>query len=125
MIRVFIVAASPLARSGLENLLAAGGASVVGSSASFESLLARIAEIEPDAVLLDASGDKAEAALDALNASDLATETTVIFLTDSSRPEWTAEALRAGVRAILPSEVSADQLAAALRAAIAGLVVMH
>ena len=125
MIRVFIVAASPLARSGLGNLLAAGGASVVGSSASLESLLAQIGEIESDAVLLDASGDNAEAALDALNASGLVTETTVIFLTDSSRPEWTAEALRAGVRAILPSEVSAGQLAAALRATIAGLVVMH
>lgn len=124
MIRVFIVAASPLARSGLESLLVRGGASVVGSSASLESLLAQIVEIESDAILFDASGDNPEAALDALSGSDLAAETTLIFLTDSPRPEWTAEALRAGVRGILPSEVSADQLAAALRAAIAGLVVV-
>jgi NarL family two-component system response regulator YdfI len=125
VIRVFIVAASPLARSGLENLLAAGGASVVGSSASLESVFAQIMDVEPDAVLMDASGNNEEAALEGLNGSDLAAETTVILLTDHSRPEWTAEALRAGVRAILPSGVSADQLATALQAAIAGLVVMH
>jgi len=125
VIRVFIVAASPLARSGLENLLAAGGASVVGSSASLDPLFAEIVDAEPDAVLVDASGDNAEVALDALNGSDLAAETTVIFLTDSPRPEWISEALHAGVRAILPSEVSADQLAAALQAATAGLVVLH
>jgi two-component system, NarL family, response regulator YdfI len=98
---------------------------VVGSSASLESLLAQISEIESDAILVDASGDNAVAALEALSGSDLAAETTLVLLTDSSRPGWIAEALRAGVRAILPSEVSADQLAAALRAAVAGLVVMH
>jgi DNA-binding NarL/FixJ family response regulator len=125
VIRVFIVAASPLARSGLENLLAARGVSVVGRSGSLEALFEQIMDVEPDAVLMDASGDNSEAVLDALGGSDLANETTVILLADHSRPGWTAEALRAGVRAILPSEVSADQLAAALQAAIAGLVVVH
>ena len=125
MIRVFIVAASPLARGGLENLLAARGVSVVGRSANLESLFEQIVDVEPDVILVDASGDNSEAALDALVGSDLATETTVILLSDHSRPGWTAEALRAGVRAILPSEVSADQLTAALQAAMAGLVVVH
>lgn len=125
MIRVFIVAASPLARGGLENLLAARGVSVVGRSANLESLFEQIVDVEPDVILVDASGDNSEAALDALLSSDLPTETTVILLSDHSRPGWTAEALRAGVRAILPSEVSADQLTAALQAAMAGLVVVH
>ena len=125
MIRVFIVAASPLARAGLENLLAARGVSVVGRSASLESLFEQIVDVEPDVVLVDASGDNSEAALDALVASDLAIETIVILLCDHSRSGWIAEALRAGVRAILPSEVSPDQLAAALQAAMAGLVVVH
>lgn len=125
MIRVFIVAASSLARSGLESLLVARGVSIVGRSASLESLFEQIADVEPDAVLVHASGDRSEAALDAVVGSDLATETTVIVLIDHSRPGWTAEALRAGVRAILPSEVSPDQLAAALHAALAGFVVLH
>jgi len=125
VIRVFIVAASPLARSGLENLLAASGAAVVGRSASLESLFEQILDAEPDVVLVDASSDGSEATLDAIVGSELAAETTVILLTDRSRPGWTGDALRAGVRAILPSEVSPDQLAAALQAAIAGLVVVH
>jgi DNA-binding NarL/FixJ family response regulator len=123
--RVFILSASPLARSGIENLLAARGVSVVGRAASLESLFEQIMDVEPDAVLMDASGDNSDAALDVLVSSDLATETPVILLTDHSRPGWTAEALRSGVRAILPSDVSPDQLAAALHAVIAGLVVVH
>ncbi len=125
MIRVFIVAASPLARGGLENLLAARGVSIVGRTASLESLFEEIMDVEPDAVLVDASGENSEAALDALLSSDLATEAPVILLADHSRPGWTAEALRAGVRAILPSDVSPNHLAAALQAVIAGLVVVH
>ena len=125
MIRVFIIAASPLARGGLENLLATRGLSVVGRSASLGSLFEQIVDVEPDVVLVDASGANSEALLDALVSSNFATETTVILLRDHPRPGWTTEALRAGVRAILPSEVSPDQLAAALEAAMAGLVVVH
>jgi NarL family two-component system response regulator YdfI len=125
VIRVFIVAASSLARGGLENLLATRGVSVVGRSASLESLFEQIVDVEPDVVLVDASGGNSESALDALFSSNLAAETAVILLNDHSRPSWTAEALRAGVRAILPSEVSPEQFAAALQAAMAGLVVVH
>jgi NarL family two-component system response regulator YdfI len=125
VIRVFIVAASPLARGGLENLLAARGVSVVGRSASLESIFEQILDVEPDVVLVDASGENSETALDALISSDLITETTVILLSDHSQPGWAMEALRVGVRAILPSEISPDQLAAALQAATAGLVVLH
>jgi two-component system, NarL family, response regulator YdfI len=125
VIRVFIVAASPLARGGLENLVATRGVSVVGRSASLESLFEPIVDVEPDVVLVHASGDNREAALEALVSSNFAAETTVILLSDHPRPGWAAEALRAGVRAILPSEVSPDQLAAALEAAMAGLVVVH
>jgi NarL family two-component system response regulator YdfI len=124
VIRAFIVARSPLVRGGLENLLATRGVSVVGRSASLGSLFEQIVDVEPDVVLVDTSGDNSEALLDALLSSNLATETPVLLLSDHPRPEWIAEALRAGVRAILPSEVSPDQLAAALEAARAGLVVV-
>jgi NarL family two-component system response regulator YdfI len=125
VIRAFIVATSPLARGGLENLLATRGVSVVGRSASLESLFEQIVDVEADVVLVDASGGNSEALLDALVSSNFAAETTVILLSDHPRPGWTTEALRAGVRAILPSEVSPDQLTAALEAAMAGLVVVH
>jgi two-component system, NarL family, response regulator YdfI len=101
------------------------GVSVVGRSASLGSLFEQNVDVEADVVLVAVSGDNSEALLDALVSSNLATETTVILLSDHPRPGWTAEALRAGVRAVLPSEVSPDQLAAALEAAMAGLVVVH
>jgi DNA-binding NarL/FixJ family response regulator len=124
VIRVFIVASSPFAQGGLENLLASRGVAVIGSSSNLELLAEQILDAEPDAVLVDASGDRSEALLDAVIASDLASETAVIVLLDHAPPGWVADALRAGVRAVLPAAVSADQLAAALQGAIAGLFIV-
>ena len=125
MIRVWIVASSSFSRAGLENLLTSRRISVAGASANFDSLSEEILEEEPDAVLVDGSSDGAGSLLDELLASDLAAEAAVVVLLDHPRPEWTSEALRSGVRAILPSSISANQLAAALQAAIAGLYIFH
>ena len=54
MIRVFIVAASPLARAGLENLLPAGQVEIVGSGANLDALEERVSDALIDAVLADA-----------------------------------------------------------------------
>lgn len=125
MIRVYIVASSHLARSGLEDLLAGRGVSTVGSAPSVESSAAQILDAEPDAVVVDASGENAEAILEELVASNLASETTVVVLRDQASPGTIVEAVRAGVRAILPVQVTADQLVSTLRTAIEGLVVIH
>jgi DNA-binding NarL/FixJ family response regulator len=42
MIRVFIVAASPLTRAGLEKLLSASGLEVVGGTATLEFLAEQV-----------------------------------------------------------------------------------
>ncbi len=125
MSRVFIVAASPLKRAGLQDLLVARGVNVVGSSANLESLSELFTEAEPHVVLLDVSDEKASELLDSLYLSELVLETAVIVLSDNLPPGWAADALRAGVRAILPSEVSPGHLTSALQAVIAGLVVLH
>jgi two-component system, NarL family, response regulator YdfI len=125
MTRVFIVAASPLTRAGLQDLLAARGVNVVGSSANLESLSERFSEARSDAVLLDVSGEKTPKLLDSLYFSELVLETAVVVLADHPPPGWAAEALRAGVRAILPSDVSPSHVISALQAAAAGLVVLH
>src|ERR1019366_955788 len=52
-------------------------------------------------------------------------EANLVVLADHSDPRGFAEALRAGVRAILPGDLSAEQLVAAVEAVAAGLVVMH
>jgi NarL family two-component system response regulator YdfI len=125
MTRVFIVAASPLTRAGLQDLLAARGVNVVGGSANLESLPEQFTEARPNAVLLDVSGEKAYALIDSLHFSELVLETAVVVLSENLPPGWVAEALRAGVRAILPSDVSPGHLISALQAAVAGLVVLH
>jgi two-component system, NarL family, response regulator YdfI len=125
VIRVWIIAASSFTRAGLESLLAPPQFSVAGSSAGLDALVGEISDTEPDAVLMDASGENADVLLHDLAASGVVADIPVILLRDQPRPDWTAKALRAGIRAILPTGVSADQLAAALQAATAGLFIVH
>jgi two-component system, NarL family, response regulator YdfI len=125
VIRVFIVAASPLARAGLENLLAARGLEIVGSAASVDGVSSQLLDAEPEAILIDTSGEPYESVLESLAESDLASEAALVVLVDHPSPGSSAEALRTGVRAVLPSDVSPGQLVAALQAAASGLVVLH
>lgn len=52
-------------------------------------------------------------------------EPTIVFLTDDAPAGWTAAAVAAGVRGILPRTASGEETAAAVRAAAAGLIVFH
>lgn len=125
MIRVFIVAASPVVRSGLENLLAARDVAVVGRATSLETLSGELLDAEPDAVVFDASNDNPHKVLEELTASNLSSDTSIILLLDHAPPGFVAEAIRAGVRAVLPSQVTAEQLGAAVRATVEGLFLLH
>lgn len=99
MIRVQI-AASAITRAGIESLLRTSPRiELVSAGADVV-----IAEEEPPTEL-DESGPP------------------VILLSD--RPQWSAEALHAGVRAVLPRELSAAEMVAAVEAAAAGLAAMH
>ena len=125
MIRVFIVAASPLARAGLENLLAARDVEIVGSNAAVDTLADVLADAAPDVILIDSSGEPFEPMMGAILASGLAADISVVFLGDGMNPGASAEALRAGIRAALPGDISPDQLISALHAAASGLFVLH
>jgi two-component system, NarL family, response regulator YdfI len=125
VIRVFIFAASSLARAGAQSLVATRDVEVVGSASSFESLAGQWLDADADVVLVEASGQQLDSLLDSLAVSQLASETAIAILSDRSEPATLARALRAGVRAILPSDISSEHLVAALEAAAAGLVVMH
>ena len=125
MIRVFIVAASPLVRAGLQSLFEELDVEIAGSAPNFESLANRMPDVEADIVLLEASGEQFEGVIDSLAASQLASEAAIVILSDHFEPRWFAEALRAGVRAVLRSDMPPDQLLAALEAAATGLIVMH
>ena len=125
MIRVFIVAASSLARTGLQSLFRTRDVQVVGNAPDLESLAGQWTDVEPDIVLVDAAGEQFEGVLESLAVSQLASETAIVVLSDHSEPRGLAEALRAGVRAVLPADIATDQLLAALEAVSAGLIVMH
>ena len=125
MIRVFIVAASPLARAGLQSLLGTPDVKVVGSAANFELLADQWSDARADIVLVDASGEQFEGAMDSLARSQLASEAAIVILSDRFELRSVAETLRAGIRAVLPNDMSSDQLVVALEAAAAGLIVIH
>ena len=125
MIRVFIVAASPLVRAGLESILAARGVEVVGSVSSVELFADRLAEGEANIVLIETSGAQIETILESIGRWEVAWEAAVVLLSDHFATGWLTEAVRAGVAAILPPETSPEQLVAALEAAAAGLIVLH
>jgi two-component system, NarL family, response regulator YdfI len=125
VIRVFIVAASPLASLGLQSLVADRNAEVVGSSSDIDSLDGLFADAGADVLVIDASSENSEAVLDSLARSDLASEIPVVVLAGNSPPNWPSEALRKGVRAVLPADISRDQLSATLQAVTAGLLVLH
>jgi NarL family two-component system response regulator YdfI len=125
VIRVFIVAASPLARAGLENLLAARNMEVVGSNATIDTLGDVLADVAPDVVLIDSSGEPHDPMMEAILASGLAADISVVLLGDGMTGASSTAALHAGIRAALPGDISPDQLVAALQAAASGLFVLH
>jgi two-component system, NarL family, response regulator YdfI len=124
VIRAFIVAASPLVRAGLENILAAQGVEVVGAVSGVDLLADHLVEGGADVVLIDASGEQSETTLASIDRLELTSEAAVVLLADHPAPGFLAEAMRAGIGAILPTGASPEQLIAAMQAATAGLVVM-
>jgi two-component system, NarL family, response regulator YdfI len=124
MMRVFIVAASPLARAGLENILAVRGVEVAGTASSVEWLAEHLIDVEVDVVLVDASGEELDAILGSIGQLEVRSEATFVLLRDHPAPGWITEAARAGVGAILSTGASPEQIVAAMQAALAGLVVM-
>jgi len=123
--RVFIIASSPLPRAGLEELLKSRGVKVVGGAASLEEAETRLLDADAGVVLIHAANGEPEQFVHAAVESGLASEFAVILLADNLHRASSAAALCAGVRAVLPSDVSPEQLVAALEAAAAGLVVLH
>jgi two-component system, NarL family, response regulator YdfI len=125
VIRVFLIAASPLARAALQNRFKPQSVKIIGSAASLDALSGDLSDSQADVLLVDASGEPPEAIIESLADSDLATEVPTVILAEPGSPAVSAQALRAGIRAMLPSEASTDQLTAALQAAAAGLVILH
>lgn len=126
MTRVLVAASSEIMRAGLEALLATSAAlAVVGSSTSITALGEQVEDLQPDVVLLELElqDDETLAALPTLGTGP--DPPALVILVDDVQGALTAEALRSGVRAVLPRQALASEIVAAVEAAAAGLLVLH
>lgn len=115
MTRVLVVAPSPLARAGIQSLLAgAASLEVIGSVPAWSDYSGP----EPDVIVADA--DSAEEL-----SIELSEAAPLVLLTADVPQSGVAEALRSGARAVLPNQAGASQIIAAIEAAAAGLVVLQ
>src|SRR5579863_9724764 len=119
-IRVLLAAASTVRRVGLEALLKK--AEVLELAGSLHSPLAvaqYAAQLQPDVLLLDLGSEAVSPELPRIPTSFPA-----VALIDEPSADWTAHALRSGVKAILPRDSSLDEILAAIHAAHGGLVLL-
>jgi NarL family two-component system response regulator YdfI len=120
-IRVLLAAASSVRRAGLESLIKkTPSLQLAGSLSRIEAIAAHATQLHPDIVLADLEGTSASSA----RLPEVAGQPPVVALIDEPTPDWTANALQNGVKAILPREATMDEILAAIRAAHAGLVLL-
>jgi NarL family two-component system response regulator LiaR len=120
-IRVMIVDDHAIVRSGLSTfLMACDDMTLAGEAASGEQAVALCAQARPDVVLMDL----VMAGMDGATATRLIREqhpaVQVIALTSFKEQDLVQNALRAGAIGYLLKDVSAEELANAIRAAYAG-----
>ena len=106
-------------RAGLEALIATSpGMALAGSDPDLSSLdLSSMEALRPDVVL-------AAIAVDELSPPSNGRAPALVLLTSEAQPAWTPEALRLGVRALLPRHASAGEILAAVEAAASGMAVL-
>jgi DNA-binding NarL/FixJ family response regulator len=112
--RIAIAASSAVVRAGLEALLSATpGWEVVASFAdAAQADPSHLEALRPDVLVA------------ALPINELPSAPAIVLLTSEGQPEWTADALRAGVRALLPRDAPAAAILAAVEAVANGMAVI-
>ena len=133
VIRVVLAAVSAVRRAGLEAMIAkAKSLKLVGSFQSTRTIAPHLADLQPDVLVLDLVGNElagkhfdsereySSASIASLSARALP----VVVLVDEPTSDWTAYALRSGVKAILPRDGEMEEILPAIQAAYAGLVLL-
>jgi two-component system, NarL family, response regulator YdfI len=133
VIRVVLAAVSAVRRAGLEATIAKTTTlKLVGSFQSTRTIASHLADLQPDVIVLDLAGSElvsndfdlerkySGASIASLSAAGLP----VVVLVDEPTSDWTAHALKSGVKAILPRDSGMDEILPAIQAAYAGLVLL-
>jgi DNA-binding NarL/FixJ family response regulator len=124
LIRVVVIANSVITRAGLEALLATSPMlELVGNTASTEILGQYSEPLQPDVVLME-WGDPENDPLPALLTPD-SDVPAIVLLMDEWQQASISEALRSGVRGLLPIEATADEIVKTIQAAASGLTIIH
>jgi DNA-binding NarL/FixJ family response regulator len=120
-IRVLLAAASAVRRAELETLVKnTRSLQLVGSLHGTRTIAQRVAELQPDVVLLDLEREYSGFPTLPVIEGGLP----MVALIDEPESDWTAQALRSGLRAILPRDAGMDEILPAIHAAYAGLVLL-
>jgi two-component system, NarL family, response regulator YdfI len=129
VIRVLVVASSAVGRAGVTTLVAATPTfEVVGQSSGWATLAQDIEGLRPDVIVvqLDALTQRIPVELQALAKTPRGNPApaVVVLIHPDQRPAL-AEALRAGIRALVPADATASEIGGAIDAAAAGLLAVH
>jgi DNA-binding NarL/FixJ family response regulator len=122
-------------RAGLEAVLARSPSIVVVGSVSRttvpddhpNALADEIESFEPDVVLVDVddqSDTRRFPSLGRLSPDAVGRAPAIVLLSDAREPSWVADALRRGIRAVLPRDALPGEIVAAVESAGAGLVAL-
>ena len=126
MTRVLVAAADLIVRAGLESIVRASPELVVvGSSSNLATLAALIEKHSPDVVLMELGRHDDEPVSEKLLALGNLSGVAIVVLADDLQGDWTTEALRLGVQAVLPRSATTEEIVPTVVAAAAGLVVLH
>ena len=120
-IRVLLVDDHAVVRSGLAGfLLAFADMKLVGEAASGEEAVSLCRQVQPDVVLMDLMMPGMDGAEATRAIRERCPDIKVIVLTSFQEEELVQRALQAGAISYLLKNVSVDELADAIRAAVAG-----
>ncbi|MGI2905675.1 response regulator transcription factor [Tolypothrix sp. VBCCA 56010] len=126
MIRVMVVAASPVVRAGLSAVLTSNPQlTVVGSVSDLDALLGEV-QLQPQVVLLDLSGNFQQSVWEKLlSMQEKQYSSPIMIIADELDSINLEVALRSGVRGILPDSSTESEIIAAVEAIAFGLIVLH
>jgi two-component system, NarL family, response regulator YdfI len=113
--RVLVVTTSPLLRAGLASIT-----EVVASAASVEEAGALAAEVHPDLIIVECDDRTIQDVI-----AIAAESPPILLLAAESNPTWVSDALRTGVRGVIPRDAPESEIINAIEAAASGLIVLH
>jgi DNA-binding NarL/FixJ family response regulator len=117
VIRAFLIASSPGARSAWKTRLKPHRVAIVGNATSLEAAGPQLSDTRARVLLVDIDAQEVDSVLNALEETDLPSDLPTVILGREPTRDELARALRMRARALLARESPAEQVAAAVVAA--------